>query len=236
VGAFDGDRLAGFTLVGLDDWKGAPAAYDIATGVVPGYRGRGVAREMFEFVVPQLRARGVARFVLEVIQENESAIKVYEAAGFQITRRFDCFQWRPRSLKSAHEPDRAVDIRPVTRERLVEFETHLDWPPSWENSFSSLRRIPDRVAAYGAFDGRLCTGILVYYPLIRWITTLVVKRERRRGGVASALLGHFASAPPDGVEIVRLANVDHDDRATLTLLNKMGFDLHARQFEMELTL
>ncbi|UCD62853.1 MAG: hypothetical protein JSW34_08790 [Candidatus Zixiibacteriota bacterium] len=39
VGAFDGDRMVGFTLVGIDDWQGRPAAFDAGTGIVPDYRG-----------------------------------------------------------------------------------------------------------------------------------------------------------------------------------------------------
>ncbi|MGD8413738.1 MAG: GNAT family N-acetyltransferase, partial [Candidatus Latescibacterota bacterium] len=90
VGAFDAERLVAMTLVGLDQWKGATAAFDIGTGVVPGHRGRGVAKEMFQFALPRLRERGATRFVLEVIQENQPAIKAYKAVGFEVTREFDC--------------------------------------------------------------------------------------------------------------------------------------------------
>lgn len=239
VGAFDGDEMVGVTIVGLDDWKGVSAAYDIGTGIVPAHRGKGIAGRMFEFGVPQLRERGVKRFVLEVIQENDPAIKAYTAAGFKVTREFDCFQWRLDGAPA--RPDRSVplEIRPVERDRLARFEEHLDWPPSWENSFASIRRIPDEVVVYGAFDGDgsgECVGLLVYYPLINWITTLVVHRDHRRKGVATSLLSHFANHHREDVPYVKLANVDHSDTATLSLLKTMGFEPAARQFEMELEL
>jgi ribosomal protein S18 acetylase RimI-like enzyme len=236
VGAFDGDRMVAMTLVGLDDWRGIPAAYDIGTGVIPGHQGRGVAGAMFDLAAARLRERGVRRFVLEVIQDNKPAIKAYEAAGFRVTREFDCFQWDLDRAVSMGTSNSQWKMRPVPRDRLEEFEPHLDWLPSWENSFSSIRRIPDDVFSLGAFDKDECVGLLVYYPLINWINTLVVKRDHRRRGVASALLDQFAAVRPGGETVVKLANIAREDLATLVLLEKAGCELHVRQFEMELEL
>ncbi len=85
VGVFDESRLVGVTLAGIDDWLGQPAAFDAGTGIIPDYRGRGIARKMFDFAVPKLRDYGVKKFLLEVLQVNEPAIKAYKAAGFGIT-------------------------------------------------------------------------------------------------------------------------------------------------------
>jgi ribosomal protein S18 acetylase RimI-like enzyme len=236
VGAFDGDRMVAVTIVGVDEWKGQACAYDIGTGVIPAYRGRGVARRMFDFVAPVLRDRGVRTFVLEVIQENEPAIKAYRAAGFEVTREFDCFRWSLDRVRLESRPRIPLEIRPVERDGLEEFAGHLDWQPSWENSFSSIRRIPDSLKLYGAFTGNRfarCVGLLVYYPLLNWITTLVVKTDLRRNGVATSLLSHFARRPPGGVQIVNLVNVDHSDAGMLSLLEKSGFEPYVRQFEME---
>lgn len=239
IGAFDGEEMVGVTIVGLDEWRGVSAAYDIGTGIVPAHRGKGIAGRMFDFGVPRLRERGVKRFVLEVIQENEPAIRAYKAAGFQVTREFDCFQWKLDRARPGQDVRARLKIRPVDRDRLGEFETHLDWPPSWENSFASVRRIPDEVVLYGAFDGGRpseCVGLLVYYPLINWITTLVVRRDRRRKGVATALLSYFAEHHREAAPLVKLPNVDHSDKAMFSLLKKMGFELTVRQFEMEFEL
>jgi ribosomal protein S18 acetylase RimI-like enzyme len=231
VGAVAGGKMVGVTIVGRDRWKGTEAAYDIGTGIVPGYRGKGIAKRMFEFAVPELRSRGVEKFVLEVIQENEPAIKAYKGVGFNVTREFDCFTWKPRGA-----PHLSHDIRPVDRGVLSQLESHLDWRPSWENSFASIRRIPDEVLVYGAFVEDVCAGAIVYYPLINWITTLVVKREHRRRGVAKALLAHFAKNPPEGVDAVKLVNIDHSDTATLALLAAVGVEPVVQQFEMEMDL
>jgi ribosomal protein S18 acetylase RimI-like enzyme len=236
VGAFDGERMVAVTIVGRDEWKGAPAAYDIGTGVVPGHRGKGLAGGMFDFALPRLRESGVKRFVLEVIQENEPAIKAYERAGFEIAREFDCFKWPLDTVVSRDLPGSPLEIRTAPRELLDDITRHVEWRPSWENSFSSLRRIPDRLCVYGAYDEGMLAGLLVYYPALNWINTLVVKREYRRRGVATALLVHFAHERPGDRTVVKFVNVDHSDRATLALLEKTGFELHVRQYEMELEL
>ncbi|MGB5294525.1 MAG: GNAT family N-acetyltransferase, partial [Thermoanaerobaculia bacterium] len=66
VGAFDGDRMVGFTLIGVEEGQGGLGAFDAATGIVSDYRGQGLARAMFEHALPDLKSRGVRSFVLEV--------------------------------------------------------------------------------------------------------------------------------------------------------------------------
>jgi ribosomal protein S18 acetylase RimI-like enzyme len=236
VGAFDGDRMVGITIVGVDDWNGAPGAYDIGTGIVPSHRGRGIAGGMFDYALPPLRKRGIRTFVLEVIQENQPAIKAYTAAGFAVNREFDCYECPPDDLPAPPAADGTVDIHPVERDRLDEFESHLDWNPSWENSFSSLRRVPDDLQLYGAFEGEQCTGLLVYYPAINWINTLVVKKPFRRRGVATGLLGFLAGRLCGVVPVVKLVNVDHSDGAMTAFARKAGFARNVSQYEMQISL
>ena len=82
VGAYDGDKMVGLTFVGLDDWLGEKAAFDAATGIIPGYRGQGVAKAMFEFILPRLKERGVSRFLLEVLQSNKATTRTKPCGRF----------------------------------------------------------------------------------------------------------------------------------------------------------
>jgi len=236
VGAFHGDRMVGITLIGLDDWQGVPAAFDAGTGIVPDYRGRALARKMFELAVPGLKERGVRKFLLEVLQVNEPAIKAYRKSGFEVTRELDCYELaldkaRPHSTGSA-----PCEIRPITRDQISPFREHVDWQPSWENSFSSIHRIPDEIVALGAFDHSTCVGELVYYPLLNWIVSLVVRKDDRRRGIARELLTHFMSQLEPEIDSVKLINVDHSDEGMTAFLHHCGFRLYTRQYEMALTL
>lgn len=235
VGAFDGDRLVGITLVGLDGWQDVPAAFDAGTGIVPHFRGSGLARRMFDHAVPRLKERGVQKFLLEVLQVNEPAIRAYRKSGFEITREFDCYEL-PLSEWKAHQDPPSWQVRPIDRELACTLSSFVDWYPSWENSFTSIRRIPDTVLSFGAFDGSDCVGEIVYYPLLNWIVSLVVRRDLRRRGVATALLAHLLTQMDPGKETVRLTNVDHSDEGMAAFFRSHGFRVFTTQYEMALAL
>ena len=237
VGVFDGDKMVGFTLVGIDYWENVLSAFDAGTGIIPGYRGKGIAKQMFEFSLPGLKKRGVNKFLLEVLQENEQAVKAYRKTGFKITREFDCFELTLKDAILDMNTDNKIplEIQKVTKKHLEVFKEHVDWHPSWENSFSSIARIPDNdeVVMYGAFIENKCVGLLVYYPFLNWIMSLVVKKAYRRKGIATRLIAHFINSFTYDQSNVKLVNVDRSDSGMLKFLEGIGFKVYTRQFEME---
>lgn len=54
--------------------------HDLA--VLPGHRGKGVARQLLEEVERKAREMGCCKLTLEVLENNRRARQVYEAAGF----------------------------------------------------------------------------------------------------------------------------------------------------------
>jgi len=236
VGVFDGDTMVGFTLFGIDDWRGTRSAFDAGTGIVPAHRGAGWARRMFDQAMPRLVQRGVRKVVLEVLQDNAPAIKAYEKAGFRKTRELDCYAVERTSLAATEPRGTAVAVRPINNDALQEFREFLGWEPSWENSFSSMARIPEDVARYGAFVGHECVGVLVYCAMLNWITCLLVKASHRRCGVATHLLTSFLENHTWEFPTVKLNNVDRSDQAMHEFLTQCGFTLYVGQFEMELEL
>ena len=232
-GAFQDGRLVGLTLVGLGTWAGEPAAFDACTGIVKAHRGQGLAGRIFDAALPVLRGRGTTRFLLEVIQENEPAVKAYERTGFRITRPMVCYQRTDPRLPEASVP---VEIRPVGLEALDALLPELDWQPSWENTFDAVRAVPDEIRLYGAFDGAACVGLAVYYPTLRWIMSLVVKRSHRGRGIGKSLLAHALRNVEPGGRSVRVNNVDASDLATVSVLQQCGFRELVSQYEMEFRL
>jgi ribosomal protein S18 acetylase RimI-like enzyme len=237
TGAYDGDRLVGFALTGLDRWEGEPAAFDACTGIVPGYRGFGVAPAIFEHLLAGLRARGVKRYLLEVLQTNRPAVSTYRKIGFRVTREFDCVQLsleKVRPRRPAGLPD--LEIEPVGKDRLALFEPFLDRRPSWESSFASISRIPDEVVILGARRGGRGVGFAAYYPGLNWLLLVGVERGERRQGIATALLDRLRAGLAGRVPVVKMVNVEHGDAGTLAWLSDAGFEIYARQYEMELVL
>lgn len=230
VGLFDGGRMVGFTLIGTDTWKGVTGAYDIGTGIAKPYRGKGQAGGMFDYALPRLREKGVETFVLEVLQQNEPAIKAYEKTGFVVTREFDCFelQW------DRIDGRRSETIVELERDDIGRFENAVDWLPSWENSFAAMRRIPDELLLFGAMREGVPRGLIAYYPSLKWIMCIAVDREHRRTGIGTSLVRHLGGVLGGGPASARLVNVQHDDSGMIAFLEGLGFEKFVSQYEMEL--
>lgn len=233
VGAYCGDKMVGLTFVGLDEWQGEKAAFDAGTGIIPGFRGKGIAKAMFEFILPRLRERGVSRFLLEVLQPNTAAIRAYTKSGFNITREFACYDLLPASFVANKPVCDVFEVRIIDRPTVQEFKTLVDWEPSWENSFSGMDRIQDELIRLGAFKGQQCVGILVFYPLLHWIMSLVVARDFRHQGVASSLLKALIADLPENIDKVKIPNIDLSDKTMLAFFEKAGAKHEIDQFEME---
>src|SRR5215216_4987635 len=77
AGAFDDGKMIGFYMNGVGLWQGKQTAYDAGTGVIPEYRGRGVAKDLFAFVVERLREVSVSQYLLEVLTSNDRAVSLY---------------------------------------------------------------------------------------------------------------------------------------------------------------
>jgi ribosomal protein S18 acetylase RimI-like enzyme len=236
VAAFDGGRMVGVTYVGLDDWHGESAAFDAGTGIVPSHRGMGIAKGMFEHCLPGLRARGVARFLLEVLKPNQAAIRAYTKAGFEVTRELACYILPVDKIRTAKPATEPVHIREVDKTAVRKFEKHADWQPSWENSFNGMHRIEDRLVRLGAFHRGHLVGILVYYPLLNWIMSLVTDPGYRRRGIASSLLRTLPKKLSADVENIKVTNMDRSDKAILSFFENSGAHWEIDQYEMELRL
>ncbi len=236
VGAFDGDRMVGFTLIGIDSRQGEIAAFDAATGIVPEYRGQGMARLMFEHALPGLREAGVQKFFLEVLQPNVVAIRAYQKVGFSISREFVCFDVTLDQVDPDLGSSCGFDVLPVAVDTVMEFQSQIAWQPSWENSFAAMRRIHNDLICLGAFDGQRCIGVVAYYPVLNWIMTLVVSSEFRRRGLASKLLRSLLTNICDQQPVTKLNNVESTDEAMMLTLQRAGFRRVVDQYEMELQL
>jgi len=188
---------------------------------------------MFDYILPGLKEKGVTKFVLEVLQDNEPAIKAYQKSGFSIVRQFDCFELQFEKAQFNKEAKLSLEIKSIDKAMLSSFTEHLDWQPSWENSFTSITRIPDDVYLFGAFHKGEAVGLLVYYQALNWIMSIVVKKPYRRYGVATTLVQHLVNHLQTKVAATRILNIQHTDAGMIAFLNSVGFKLILGQYEME---
>jgi ribosomal protein S18 acetylase RimI-like enzyme len=217
VGVFDGDRLVAFTLNGLGGWRGRLTGYDTGTGVVPSNRGRGLSSRMIDAATDLLRAAGARQYLLEVLQSNERAIRVYQRAGFEVTRALQCWSVDSSEASPPLPPAAAIDWTEVAR--------WFDVDPSWQNSIEAVGRARAPRTIYAATGGRLLGCAVVFDN--GDLPFLAVAPDARRNGFGRQLL-RSASAG----RALRVLNVDASSAAADSFLRACGATPTVAQWEM----
>ena len=213
--AFDGDRIAAFTLNGIGNYDGLPTAYDTGTGTLEAYRGR--------------------RYLLEVLQHNTKAVSVYRKLGFEVTREFNYFS---QEREAVDVPAKAFQspytIRRIDTRDCEEVSGFWDFRPSWQNSPESIARSPEDFVSLGAFSGERLIGYCAFEPASGDITQLAVDKGFRGRGVGSRLLAEMLRLNEAGT--VKIVNTDIACEAVTRFLERRNIPVRGRQFEMQITL
>lgn len=232
MGLFEAGALAGFTLNGLGNWRGRPTAYDAGTAVVKELRGRGHAGEIFRRLVPVLEGRGLKNYLLEVIDENEGAVKLYKNMGFEVKRRFACMKLAPGAFKPGAAS--AVEIKDVPPAAWPELRSAMEaddaFMPSWQNSWDSLCRLPGNFAVKAVWDGGRPAGYGVVAPAGGSLPQLWVHSSMRRRGLGTALLAELARSSSGALSWV---NIEETRADIIDFLSARGFERGLSQYEME---
>ncbi|MCB2173583.1 GNAT family N-acetyltransferase [archaeon] len=234
VGVFHQGELVGFTMIALDEYKGGPSAFDAMTGIIKAHRGKGLAKAIFEYALPKLREKGVENFYLEVIQSNQAGVRAYEKTGFSIEREMDTFGMPAEASPLSRPEGFPFTIRPIERSDLFQAAGFFDWPPCWENSLASIRRIPDEAITLGAFAEDALIGSLAYLPSSTWLLNLAVAPAYRRQKVGTALLAELQNTLGSQYIRVKAVNMDHADIGMRQFLQSAGFEFLLNQYEMKL--
>jgi len=224
AGAFDNGKMIGFYMNGFGSWQGKQTAYDAGTGVIPEYRGGGVAKELFAFLVPQLKEVGIAQYLLEVLSENERAVALYRKLGFVETRVLAVFRSDEQVTSFAELPD--VSLREVEEPDWTLFESFWDGYPSWQNSSAAVERVVERTIL-GAFVGDKCVGYGVVFRPSGNLMQLAVAREYQRRGIGSRILAALSPG-----EALKVNNIDESLKGTLAFFEANKFKIVLKQYEM----
>ena len=230
VGAYSGNKMCGFLINGYDKIGNEFAAFDAGTGIIPEYRGHGIAGKMFDFALRKLKERGIQKYILEVIQENLPAIKAYQKAGFEIAREFNCYKIDTSNFISKIE-NFEITIAPIEKEDLFNYFNFNDWQISWEYNHSAILNIKEDLIINGAFLNGECVGFIVYNPVLHWIFNLAVRKEYSKNGIGSTLLSHLINKIKGSANVVKFNNVPPENKMC-EFLEKRGFKIYTTQYEM----
>lgn len=220
--AFEGERMIGFCINGLGQWQEKMTAYDGGAAIIPEYRGRGVAKELFAFLIPRLREAGVVQYLLEVLTSNVPAATLYRKLGFVETRRLAVFRSDKR-IQAAND----VGIRRMEQPDWQLFQTFWDGYPSWQNSTAAVERVAaDRVIA-GAYVNDECVGYGVVFVPSANLMQLAVSPTHRRRGIGSAILASLETSEP-----LKINNIDEEMRGALAFYEANDYKHVLSQYEM----
>jgi len=89
IAAEEDGAMAGFAIVHWDNQRGGARAYLETLEVRPEARGKGVGSELLRRCEESAKVAGAKVLDLHVDTENGSAIRVYEAKGFERTGRIE---------------------------------------------------------------------------------------------------------------------------------------------------
>lgn len=226
VGAFDGEKLVGFMILCTGTKDGLPTAHNAGTGVIPAYRGRRLVAAMYDYVRPKLKTAGIRQSTLEVITQNEKAIKAYERVGYHIIRKVHCFSGRVNQMGGA-----------ATKDGQVIKTQHIDWPllialpphrATWEQR-------PEVIAARAALyecwqlweDGHL-KAYIILNPATGQMQAFsaVAGGELRYGLPLIQAIGHE-------IPTLSINNVDEQENGWLAVFEQAGLNNAIDQYEMK---
>ena len=228
--AFDGERMVGFCLNALGQWQEKQTAYDGGAAVIPDYRGRGVAKEMFAFLMPRLKEAGVSQYLLEVLTSNTPAATLYRKLGFVETRRLAVFRSEPQKrIKGTKES--AVSIRPVQPQTGNYFKrSGMVIRPGRIRSKRSKGSVSERTII-SAYVNNECVGYGVVFVPSANLMQLAVAPQHRRKGIGSTILAALERSEP-----LKINNIDEELKPTLAFYEANGYKQVLEQFEMIKTL
>jgi ribosomal protein S18 acetylase RimI-like enzyme len=175
----------GIALIARRGWTSRLAAM----GIVTNSRNSGVGTWAMEKLIEEARTRGEREMLLEVIEQNEAGIKLYQKVGFKNVRRLVGYKLEKPQTRSK---DKLEEIDIYELARIVTRHGLPDLP--WQLTGATLAQHTPPSRAFRINDA-YC---LISDPAVEHvsISSVLVKTRSRGAGLSGVLLrALFASFP-----------------------------------------
>ncbi|MEM7654635.1 MAG: GNAT family N-acetyltransferase [Bacteroidota bacterium] len=219
-GMFDEGKLVGFMIHAVDKRNGSLTAFNTGTGVLPEYRGQRMVQAMYDFALTDLQRHGIRRSTLEVITENQRAIRAYKQVGFSITKHYQCFAGEIQAPKAAGI---------LVREKALE---GIDWGQlpdqaaySWDFQAESLLGSDYRYVEVGKAENP--ESYFFLHPQTHRVAQLGVIRPEE--GAWERLFAAIHQFSPT----ISIINVEASLHDKLSAIRSVGLKNTVNQYEME---
>jgi ribosomal protein S18 acetylase RimI-like enzyme len=240
----DPGELVGLAMLGIRDLRGWCGGF----GIVPEYRGRGLAAHLIAGLITQARRAGLTTLQLEVLTQNTAAIRVYRNAGFEVTRDVLILAAEAPQVQAAIGPSHRRDeyrSELLTLEQALAVQNAVAMSPQpaypWQRDLASLitgRKVQCRLATR---EGR--PRALLIYRIVPSSGAISIDRcIFDEEAAAHALLGRAieeamaAHSAAEGTGLTLHVLNEPEGSPLLALLQPLGFRATNRQHEMKLEL
>ncbi len=164
------DQPCGLALIARRGWSSRLAAMGIATEV----RGQGAGSWFLSELINEACQREDREMVLEVIEQNEPAVKLYQKSGFHTVRRLIGFTRRGKETEeNGGSALPKIDLREMGR--LVSLHGLTDLP--WQLSGESIAQMNPPACAYGKGQAYVTISNPEAEQVVIW--SLLVEQEAR---------------------------------------------------------
>jgi ribosomal protein S18 acetylase RimI-like enzyme len=217
--ALRNDKAVGAALIARRGWSSRLAAMSI----IPEARGQKVGLSLVNHLVEEAKDRGDQRMELEVITQNEPAVKLYQKVGFQTIRRL--FGYKIEAPRGETAELEEIDLRELSKLVNIYGVNRLPWQLSGEDL--AAKGPPYRAyklgAAFVAITNPDAEGVVIY-------SILTLPRARGQNQASDLLRALFAAYPGKTWSIPAIYPEEFDP-----FFEKLGFEKQTlSQFQMEL--
>jgi ribosomal protein S18 acetylase RimI-like enzyme len=174
------EQASGIALIARRGWTSRLAAMGIAREM----RGKGAGSWFMEQLIKQACQQGEREMWLEVIEQNEPAVKLYQKYGFQIVRRLIGFI-RQDAVEKEKGALQEIDLRAMGR--LISQHGLSDLP--WQLSSESIAEMNPPARAYQKGPASVAISDPDAEHVVIW--SLLVEQEARGKGLGTDLLKHL---------------------------------------------
>lgn len=234
IGAFEEGQLVGFIFSSCRTWHDRKTLYTISVGVIPSYRGRKIAENLYLALFEIAKNAGITAYLLEVITTNSRAIKLYEKLGFKQHRTLHCFSLKKPlatiSLEESSILDHHYKITIETQMPNLDITKLIDYPSSWQYSLDSIYTDPQGFYYVIARTDQEIAGILIVDRETAAIFQIVVAKNHRHQKLATAMLTALKAEMPE--KNFSLSNIDNRNHSLIGFIESLQFEPIINQYEM----
>lgn len=226
IGCFDNNQLVSFVLIGFRKKGLSKNIYDVATGVIPEYQGKGLGSRMIQEVICVAKTDNIDYFSLEVLKNNKSAIALYRKFGFKIIRELLCYEMK-KNKKFKHFNyiinNDYHNLIPLNEEKYLSFK------PTWQNSFTTCKNSLKRHSFINVCEKNIFIGYGIINKQYGGVLQLGINPKYRNLQIEDYIIGLMAKETSS--EMLKFINIEKNSYLSHEL-ERIGFSNTFNQFEM----